>query len=192
MIIMALDHVREYVHFDSFLSSPTDLRQTNVALFATRWITHICAPHIYTVAGTSVYLMGKKKDRSDVAFFLITRGLWLIVVQFTIVRFAWNFDPLLRYNSFSIISAIGFSMIALSALVYLPLESNPCNRTCISDWTQPARWNQFAPGTIAEGSGRSSMFQKFFCLAIASYHNKVPGSSMDRCDCTWILPWTTI
>jgi uncharacterized membrane protein len=122
MIIMAIDHVRDYFHFDSFLNSPTDLAHTTGPLFATRWITHICAPTFILLSGTSAYLMGKKKTRHEVSLFLFTRGIWLILVQLTIVRFGWNFDPLFRYNSLSIISVIGCCMLVLSALIHLPLK----------------------------------------------------------------------
>jgi uncharacterized membrane protein len=120
MIIMALDHVRDYFHFDSFLYSPTDLQHTTVALFATRWITHLCAPTFLLLAGTSTYFMCKRKGKKDVSIFLLTRGVWLIVLQLTLIRFGWNFDPLFHYNSHSIISVIGLCMIALSALIHLP------------------------------------------------------------------------
>jgi uncharacterized membrane protein len=119
---MALDHVRDYFHFDSFLYSPTDLQHTTVALFATRWITHLCAPTFLLLAGTSAYFMCKRKSKKDVSIFLLTRGVWLIVLQLTLIRFGWNFDPLFHYNSHAIISAIGLCMIALSALIHLPLK----------------------------------------------------------------------
>jgi uncharacterized membrane protein len=123
MIVMALDHVRDYFHFNSFLNNPTDLKNTTAALFATRWITHICAPTFILLAGTSAYLMGRKKTTKEISFFLFTRGLWLILAQLTIIRFGWNFDPLFHFNSHSIISAIGVSMIALSVMIYLPIQA---------------------------------------------------------------------
>lgn len=122
MVIMLLDHTREYLHADAFRFSPTDLSKTNVLLFLTRWITHLCAPTFVFLAGTSVYLqLMRGKSRAELAKFLLTRGLWLIVLEFTIVRFTifFNFD----YSFLGMAEVIwifGVSMIILAALVFLP------------------------------------------------------------------------
>ena len=93
MIVMLLDHTREYVNADALLFSPTDLTKTTTALFFTRWITHFCAPVFVFLAGTSIYLQRLKgKSPSQLSRFLFTRGLWLMVLEFTIVRFAIFFD----------------------------------------------------------------------------------------------------
>lgn len=123
MVIMLLDHTREYVHNDAFLFSPTDLSKTNVALFFTRWITHLCAPTFVFLAGTSIYLQRLRgKGRNELASFLVTRGLWLIVLEFTIVRLAlfFNFDYRLLGIA-EVIWVFGVSMIVMAALVYLPV-----------------------------------------------------------------------
>ncbi|AYB33130.1 DUF1624 domain-containing protein [Chryseolinea soli] len=123
MIIMAIDHVRDLFHFDAFLYSPEDLTRTSAALFFTRWITHLCAPTFIFLAGTSSYFVAKRKTKKEMTVFLLTRGLWLIVLQLTIVRFGWHFDPLFRYNGSSIISIIGCCMIVLAGLIHLPLSA---------------------------------------------------------------------
>jgi uncharacterized membrane protein len=123
MIIMALDHVRDFFHFDNFMFSPTDLQQTTPALFATRLITHLCAPTFIFLAGTSAYFIARRKTVKEASFFLVTRGIWLIVLQLTLIRFAWNFDPAFHYNSSNIISTIGFCMIVLSFLIHLQLRT---------------------------------------------------------------------
>src|SRR3954469_14664582 len=97
MIIMALDHVRDYFHHDAFRYSPTDLSQTSALLFFTRFITHYCAPVFVFLAGISAYLYGAKKTRRQLAYYLITRGLWLIFVELFIVSFARTFNPAFTY-----------------------------------------------------------------------------------------------
>src|SRR3954468_17742068 len=84
MIIMLLDHTREYVNADAFLFSPTDLSKTTAALFFTRWITHFCAPTFVFLSGVSIYLQRMRgKTGAELTRFLLTRGLWLIVLEFT-------------------------------------------------------------------------------------------------------------
>src|SRR5256885_1233798 len=82
MIIMTLDHVRDYFHADAFFFKPTDLSQTNIALFFTRWITHFCAPVFVFLAGTSAFLVGEKmKSKKALSMWLLKRGLWLIFLE---------------------------------------------------------------------------------------------------------------
>src|SRR6476620_12513952 len=77
MIIMAIDHIRDYFHADAALYAPTDLSKTNVLLFFTRWITHFCAPLFMVLSGISAYTVGEKKGKKYLSKFLFTRGLWL-------------------------------------------------------------------------------------------------------------------
>src|SRR6476661_4454248 len=84
MIIMAIDHVRDYFHYDAFYYSPTDLTQTSPFLFFTRFITHYCAPVFVFLAGLSGYLSGTRKSKKERAIFLLKRGLWLILVELLI------------------------------------------------------------------------------------------------------------
>jgi uncharacterized membrane protein len=118
MIIMALDHVRDYFNRSAYLFDPTDLQHTTVALFFTRWITHYCAPVFMLLSGISAWLYGRKKGRAAASFFLLTRGLWLIIVELFIVTLGWTFN--LHYGIFilQVIWAFGISMIALSGLIY--------------------------------------------------------------------------
>src|SRR5918993_779709 len=122
MIIMALDHVRDYFHADAFLYDPTDLNKTNVALFFTRWITHFCAPAFMFLSGTSAFLIGQRKGKRALSRFLLTRGLWLIFLELTVVNFAWFFQPSFPMIAFLVIWALGISMIALAGLIWLPLR----------------------------------------------------------------------
>ncbi|MBD0372225.1 MAG: DUF1624 domain-containing protein [Pyrinomonadaceae bacterium] len=122
MVIMALDHVRDFFHHDALLFDPTDLSKTNSALFLTRWVTHFCAPVFVFLAGTGAFLSTMRgKTRAELSRFLLTRGLWLVLLELTIVRVAWTFDLNYTFNVGQVIWAIGWSMIALSVLIYLPL-----------------------------------------------------------------------
>jgi uncharacterized membrane protein len=118
MIVMALDHARDYFNRSAYLFDPTDLQHTTVALFLTRWITHFCAPVFMLLSGISAWLYGRKNGRAAAAFFLLTRGLWLIVAELFIVTLGWTFN--LHYGIFilQVIWAFGISMIVLSALIY--------------------------------------------------------------------------
>lgn len=124
MVIMLLDHLREYIDADSFRFSPTDLSKTNALLFFTRWITHFCAPTFVFLAGTSIYLqLMRGKSRAELSKFLVTRGLWLILLEFTIIRFSLFFN--IDYSFLGIAEVIwifGVSMIVLSVLIYLPVS----------------------------------------------------------------------
>ena len=121
MIIMALDHVRDYMHVNSLTQSPTDLSTTTPALFFTRWITHLCAPTFVFLAGTSAYLSFKKtKNVKSTRKFLLTRGLWLILLEITIINLILYFDIRFRVLIFEVIGTIGFGFIILSMLLKLP------------------------------------------------------------------------
>ncbi len=121
MVIMALDHVRMYFGLGTWYSEPTNLVTTTPLLFFTRWITHFCAPVFVFLAGTSAYLYGlKKASVKETAWFLLTRGLWLIVVELVIINFAWTFDITYSFRILQVIWATGISMVVLSALVFLP------------------------------------------------------------------------
>ena len=118
MIIMALDHVRDYFFFGSFTSNPTDLDSTTPLLFYTRIITHYCAPVFVLLTGTSAYLYGTKKNKRDLSKFLLTRGIWLIFLEIIVNNFIWFFDPSYSFIVLQVIWAIGFSMLFLSGIIY--------------------------------------------------------------------------
>lgn len=119
LVIMALDHVRDY--FSGFKYEPTDLQHTTTIMFFTRWITHYCAPVFIFLSGTSAFLsMGKGKTVKQEAWRLLTRGLWLILLEHTVVRFGWMFDMDYNMLFFQVIWAIGVSMVCLSGLIFLP------------------------------------------------------------------------
>ena len=122
IILMALDHVRDFFNASAFLFDPLDLQKTSPALYLTRWITHFCAPTFVFLAGTSAFLHGRKiGSRAALSRFLLTRGLWLILLEFTVVAYAWNFT--LNSIALQVIWALGVSMMVLAALVWLPLPA---------------------------------------------------------------------
>ncbi|MBK9075157.1 MAG: DUF1624 domain-containing protein [Flavobacteriales bacterium] len=124
MVIMALDHARDFFHFGLlFGADPTDMATTTPGLFLTRWITHFCAPVFVFLAGTSAFLYGRTRTTAQLSRFLWTRGLWMVFVELVIVNFGWSFDPLFTFNFLAVFWAIGVSMIALAALVHLPYRA---------------------------------------------------------------------
>src|SRR5690242_13358016 len=120
MVIMALDHVRDFFHKDAILHNPLDLATTTTPLFFTRWITHFCAPVFVFLAGISIFLAGLKRSRHELRMFLITRGLWLIVIEIVVMTFALSFNPFYNFVILDILWAIGISMILLGLLIDLP------------------------------------------------------------------------
>jgi len=119
MILMALDHTRDFFGQTSF--SPTDPTQTTIPLFFTRWVTHFCAPVFFLLTGTGAYLSLCRKSKAELSRFLFTRGLWLIFLELTLFRclgLQFNFDY--RLTLLDVLWALGWAMIVLSALVRLP------------------------------------------------------------------------
>ncbi|MGO1072054.1 DUF1624 domain-containing protein [Lysobacter sp. CA199] len=117
--LMVLDHVRGYFHGPSFAFNPTDLDKTTPLVFATRWITHLCAPSFVFLAGVSIFLQGANgRSRAQVARLALSRGAWLVLLELTVVVFGFHFRwPFLFLQ---VIWAIGMGMIAMAALVWLP------------------------------------------------------------------------
>jgi uncharacterized membrane protein len=119
MVVMALDHVRDF--FTNVRFDPLDLAVTTPYLFATRWITHHCAPAFVFLAGTGAFLsLSRGKTKKELSRFLLTRGLWLVFLELTIIRFAWRFNVEYTQAIGQVIWAIGWSMVALAGLIHLP------------------------------------------------------------------------
>ena len=119
MIIMALDHTRDF--FGNSGLNPTDPATTTIPLFFTRWITHFCAPVFFLLTGTGAYLSLRKKSKRELSWFLFTRGLWLIFLEIVVTRcLGWQFNFDYHVLFLIVLWALGWAMIALSGLVYLP------------------------------------------------------------------------
>jgi uncharacterized membrane protein len=116
MVIMALDHVRDY--FTNFPFATEDVAHTYPALFFTRFITHFCAPVFSFLAGTGAYLATRRgKSRQQISWFFLTRGLWLVILELTVIDFAWTFVP---WGAAIVIWMLGWSMVCMAAIVWLP------------------------------------------------------------------------
>ncbi|HEX6732663.1 MAG TPA: heparan-alpha-glucosaminide N-acetyltransferase domain-containing protein [Pyrinomonadaceae bacterium] len=124
MVVMMLDHTRDFVHNAVFQFDALDPTRTNVALYFTRWITHFCAPVFVFLAGTGSYLQYLRgKSKTELSRFLVTRGLWLILLEVTLVRLGVTFSFDYRMLGFlQVIWVIGVSMIVLAGLIHLPLK----------------------------------------------------------------------
>ena len=150
MVIMVLDHVRDY--FTEVRFDPTDMTRTHLALFATRWITHYCAPVFVFLAGASAWIAGTRRTRGQLARFLLTRGLWLILVEVTVISFGWYFTTQWTVGARAqVIWAIGASMVVLAGLIHLPRAAVAAFGFALVvghnllDGVSPAAFGAFAP-----------------------------------------------
>ena len=128
MVIMALDHVRDFWHQQMSMdgqdlgADPTNMASTTPILFFTRFITHFCAPTFVLLTGTSAYLIGQRKSKKELSLFLIKRGLWLVLVELLVITLAISFDPLYHLFFLQVIWVIGWGMVILGLMVWLPYE----------------------------------------------------------------------
>ncbi len=170
MILMALDHTRDFMHITSIVQQPTDLATTTPALFFTRWITHLCAPTFVFLSGVSAYIsFQQKKNLAQTRNHLITRGVWLIVLDFTIINFALWFDIHFNVFLFDVLSAIGFGFIILGLLLKCTTKTIGViglliiflhNLSPLVPLPETSLFKQifmlfFAPGAVPLGGGRT-------------------------------------
>jgi uncharacterized membrane protein len=117
MVVMALDHTRDF--FGASGVNPRDV--TDPALFMTRWVTHFCAPIFIFLSGISAWLYGSRgRTAGELSRFLLTRGLWLMLIELTVVRLGWTFSFAMDVFVIQVIFAIGASMVVLAGLIHLP------------------------------------------------------------------------
>ena len=123
MVLMALDHVRDFIHSGAMSYSATDLNQTAPLVFMTRWVTHFCAPTFMLLAGLGAFLWWHgKRTKLQLSTFLLTRGLWLVVLELTAMQLALYFDVSLKYPILLLVLwALGVSMMVLALLIWLPI-----------------------------------------------------------------------
>ncbi|MFL6299795.1 MAG: DUF1624 domain-containing protein, partial [Terriglobales bacterium] len=151
IILMALDHTRDFLSHDIMAFGPTDLTKTTVAIFLSRWVTHFCAPVFAFLAGTGAYLsLGRGKTRGDLAKFLITRGLWLAFLDLVWMKLAWTFNFDLTSWDAATLWALGWSMVALAGFIFLPLRVTAAIALAIialhnlTDHVRPKSFGSFA------------------------------------------------
>jgi uncharacterized membrane protein len=120
MVLMPLDHTREF--FTSYSANPLDPQHTTFLLYLTRWITHLCAPVFVFLAGTSIFLQLQRKTRSHLTQHLLARGLWLIIVELTLVNLVFNFHWQWNIQILEVIWAIGASMMIMAVLIHLRMR----------------------------------------------------------------------
>jgi uncharacterized membrane protein len=158
MVLMALDHVRD---FFGTAGNPTDPAAASVALFFTRWITHVCAPVFFLLTGTGACLARRRRSTAQLSRFLLTRGLWLIVLELTVVRcLGYQFNVDYHVTLLVILWALGWSMIALAALVHLPVPVVGAVGVAmiashnLLDGVSPSTFGMFAPvWVVLHGQG---------------------------------------
>lgn len=119
IVIMALDHSRDF--FGNFAARPTDLSTTTLALFFTRWVTHICAPVFFLLTGTAAWLTLGRMGKSALTRYLVSRGLWLIFLELVVMRFALQFNFDYHVTILTVLWGLGWAMIVLAGLIWLPL-----------------------------------------------------------------------
>ncbi len=120
MVIMAIDHTRDYFHQSADMFDLTDPTHATIPIYFSRWITHLCAPTFSFLAGISAFMVGRRKSKNELSVFLIKRGLWLVFIELTVISFAWYFDIQFRNIDMAVIWCLGISMIFLAAVIHLP------------------------------------------------------------------------
>lgn len=149
MIIMALDHVRDFMNHDAMLFAPDDLTKTNALFFFTRWITHFCAPVFALTAGMGAgfWLLRPGRTKPELSRFLLTRGLWLIFLEVTVMRFGYYFTMDAKYPVLMLVFwSLGAGMVALAGLIYVParvLAVLSLLTICLHNLLDPLQAKQF-------------------------------------------------
>ena len=120
MVIMALDHTRDFFYKSPGVAAVTDPNSVTAALYITRWVTHFCAPTFCFLAGISACFVGRRKSKPELSKFLVQRGAWLVLIAFTLINFVWYFDFSFHNFDIDVIWMLGMCMLFLAALIYLP------------------------------------------------------------------------
>jgi uncharacterized membrane protein len=144
MVLMPLDHTREF--FTNFRGNPLDPQHTTLLLYLTRWMTHLCAPVFVFLAGTSIFFQQQRKTKAELTSLLLSRGLWLIVVELTLVHLVFNFHWQWNVQLLEVIWVIGASMMLMAVLIHAGVRGNLIFGACLIlghnafDRVMPARF----------------------------------------------------
>lgn len=125
IVLMALDHTRDFFHAGAMTGSPTDLAQTTPILFATRWVTHLCAPTFAWLAGVGAWLRLQRpgETRASLSRYLLVRGAWLVALEVVVMNAAITFSLPGAYPILLLVLwSLGLSMVGLAALVWVPVR----------------------------------------------------------------------
>ncbi len=122
MILMAIDHTRDFLHSAAMSFSPTDLSRTTAVIFFTRWITHFCAPVFAFTAGIGAFFWARRRTKAELSRFLLTRGLWLMLLEVTVLRFIFMLEISFsgKLVILTVLWMLGLCMVVMAALVHLP------------------------------------------------------------------------
>jgi uncharacterized membrane protein len=185
MVLMALDHVRDYFHAAPPGLDPTDPAQSHALLYATRWITYLCAPTFVLLTGTSAWLRGAASgDKAALSRFLLTRGLWLILLELTLVGTGFTFHPLMLF--LQVIWVIGAGLIVLAALC----RHGPCSAsvsplsavtTSSTLCVRPREGRRAGPTILTAASPSPRSGRSRACCSIP----RSAGSA----SCSWVMEW---
>jgi uncharacterized membrane protein len=148
MIVMALDHTRDYFHSAALQFDPTDLEKTTPAIFFTRWITHFCAPAFAFLSGISININLRKRGRPGLVKYLLTRGAWLVFLDLTVLRFGMVFNFYYDLTIFSILWMLGWCMIFMAAVIYLPYRATLIISLLVIAGHDALAGITFPPGTV--------------------------------------------
>jgi len=178
MVLMALDHARDFLTNLRFY--PEDMAHTYGALFFTRFVTHYCAPVFAFLAGTGAYLSTRRgKSIGQVSWFFLSRGLWLVLLEFTVVDFAWGFEP---WAHAGVIWILGWSMVVMAAIVWLPLR-----------WIAALGLGMIATHNLLDGINPTS-FGKFYWVWVM-LHSPGPVAVTDHFTLSVryvLIPWVGV
>lgn len=183
MLVMTLDHCRDFLHFQGPQHNPTNMATTTVLLFFTRWITHYCAPVFVFLSGVSAYLAGQRRTKGELRVFLIKRGLWLIVVDAVIITFLFTFNPAFNGIVLEVLWAIGASMVILGLLINAPLKVIGVLGVIIFFG------HNILDGIPVAANGTGTALLKIFLTAPAVF---VPSPNHMILEAYAILPWTGV
>jgi uncharacterized membrane protein len=178
MVIMALDHTRDFL--TNLHTAPEDLAHTNGALFFTRFVTHYCAPVFAFLAGTGAFLSTRRgKTLQQVSWFFLSRGLWLVLLEFTVVDFAWGFVP---WAHAGVIWGLGWSMVVMAVIVWLPLH-----------WIAVLGLSMMATHNLLDRINPAAFGKMYWLWVLLHTPGSIPITASFSFSCRYVLiPWVGV